>query len=90
MNNLNKSLLYKIVLLVMVLLISFLFFIIGYNYQESILFDKLSTVVGVISEDSKELEVLAMNQLKSSSGQYTIIGKDILSKYGYNDVLIYE
>ncbi len=85
MNNLNKSLLYKIVLLVMVLLISFLFFIIGYNYQESILFDKLSTVVGVISEDSKELEVLAMNQLKSSSGQYTIIGKDTLSKYGYND-----
>lgn len=85
MNNLNKSLLYKIVLLVMVLLISFLFFIIGYNYQESILFDKLSTVVGVISENSKELEVLAMNQLKSSSGQYTTIGKDTLNKYGYDD-----
>lgn len=85
MDNLNKSLLYKVVLLFMVLLISFLFFILVYNYHENILFDKLSTVVGVISEDSKELEVLAMNQLKSSSGQYTIIGKDTLNKYGYNE-----
>lgn len=85
MDNLNKSLLYKIVLLVMVLLLSFLFSILVYNYHEKILFDKLSTVVGVVAEESKELEILAMNQLKSNSNQYTIVGKETLDKYGYND-----
>lgn len=85
MDNLNKSLLYKIVLLVMVLLLSFLFSILVYNYYEKILFDKLSTVVGVVAEESKELEILAMNQLKSNSNQYTIVGKETLDKYGYND-----
>lgn len=84
MARLNKFPWYKALLLVMVLLLSFFFSIFLYNYYENILFDKLSTVVGVISEDSKELEILAMNQLKSNSDQYSIIGKDTLDKYGYS------
>ena len=85
MDNLNKSLLYKIVLLFMVLLLSFIFSIFIYNHHENILLDKLSTVLGVITENSKELEILAMNQLKSDSNQYTHVGKETLGKYGYND-----
>ena len=84
MGRLNKSPWYKASLLVMVLLLSFFFSIFLYNYYENVLFDKLSTVVGVIAEDSKELEILAMNQLKSNSDQYSIIGKDTLVKYGYS------
>ena len=85
MGRLNKSLWCKISLLVMTLLLSFFFSIFLYSYYENILFDKLSTVVGVVAEDSKELEILAMNQLKSSSSQYSIIGKDTLNKYGYSN-----
>ena len=85
MDPLNKSLLYKISSLIMILLLSFLFSMTIYNYHENLLFDKLATVVGVVAEDSKNLEILAMNQLKSDSSQYTAVGKDILGNYGYND-----
>ncbi|NLY45362.1 MAG: HAMP domain-containing histidine kinase [Tissierella sp.] len=85
MDSLNKPLLYKIISLIAVLLLSILFSMTIYHYHENLLFDKLATVVGVITEDSKDLEILAMNQLKSDSSQYTAVGKDTLESYGYND-----
>lgn len=85
MNKPRKSLLLRIGLLFMVLILSFLFSLAIYRLYEDILFQKLSTVVGIISDNSKDLEVLAMNQLKSEFSQFTSIGKDTLGNYGYGD-----
>lgn len=85
MSSLSKSLFYKIGLLIFILLLSFTFSILIYNFFENILFEKLATVMGVVSENSKDLEIRAMNQLKSEHSKYMSTGKKTLSRYGYNE-----
>lgn len=84
MNSSEKKLVYKIGLLIFILLISFTFSVFIYNFFEDILFEKLATVVGVVTESSKDLEVKVMNQLKPEDSQYTFMGKETLEKYGYS------
>lgn len=85
MDKLNKLLLYKIMILIIILLLSFIFSISMLDRKENMLFNKLLPVVGVISEYSGELEIQIMKQLKSGTSQYSIAGKDILNKYGYKN-----
>ncbi len=84
MSSLRKNSSYKLGMLVFVLLLSFVFCILTYNLLENILLEKLSTVIGVINKNSRDIEILAMNQLKAEHSQYTISGKEVLKKYGYN------
>lgn len=85
MSSFTKNILYKIILLGFVFLLSFFISIGIYNIYEKILFEKLATVIGVITENSKDIEIKTMAQLKSENSQYTSIGKESLKKYGYND-----
>ncbi|MCQ4921943.1 HAMP domain-containing histidine kinase [Tissierella carlieri] len=84
MSSLRKNSSYRLGMLVFVLLLSFVFCILTYNLLENILLEKLSTVIGVINKNSRDIEILAMNQLKAEHSQYTISGKEVLKKYGYN------
>ncbi|SCG82869.1 two-component sensor histidine kinase [Proteiniborus sp. DW1] len=85
MSSFTKNILYKIILLGFVFLLSFFISIGIYNIYEKILFEKLATVIGVITENSKDIEIKTMAQLKSENSQYTSVGKESLKKYGYND-----
>jgi len=85
MNSFMKNIFHKAILLGFVFLLSFFISIGTYNIYEKMLFEKLATVVGVISENSKDIEIQAMAQLKSEYSQYTSIGKESLEKYGYKD-----
>jgi len=84
MGSSRKNSFYKIGLLIFVLLLSFTLCILVYNYFEKILFEKLAAVVGVVARNSKDMEIKAMNQLKSQHSQYTDIGKEVLGRYGYS------
>lgn len=84
MSSLRKNSSYKLGMLIFILLLSFVFCILTYNLLENILLEKLSTVIGVINKNSRDIEILAMNQLKAEHSQYTISGKEVLKKYGYN------
>lgn len=85
MNSFRKNIFHKILLLVFAFLLSFYTSIIIYNVYEKILFEKLATVMGVIAENSKDIEIETMAQLKSEHSQYTSLGKESLEKYGYSD-----
>lgn len=85
MNSFTKSIFNKVILIGFVFLLSFLISIRIYNIYEKMLFEKLATVIGVITENSKDIEVKTMAQLKPESSQYTSLGKESLKKYGYKD-----
>ncbi len=84
MNSSKQNLFYKILLLGFILLLSFFISIEVYNLYEKVLFEKLAAVIGVIAENSKDIEVEVMAQLKSENPQYTSLGKESLNKYGYS------
>lgn len=83
MNSSRGKLFYKIGLLTFILLLSFLFSILIYNFFENIFIGRLSNVIGVVTENSKDLEVKVMKELKAEHSQYDSIGKETLAKYGY-------
>ncbi len=83
MNDSKKSSFYRIGLLVFILIVSFVFSILVYSFFENILFEKLAISMGVVTKDSKDLEIKIMNQLKSEHSQYDSIGRKTLKKYGY-------
>lgn len=84
MNSFKRKKFYKIGLLVFILILSFSFSILLYNVFENILFEKLSIVMGVVSEESKNLEIKSMKHLKSNHSSYKSIGKKVLKDYGYS------
>lgn len=84
MNNSKKSLFYRIGLLIFILILSFVFSISVYSFFENIFFEKLAIIMGIVTNDSKNLEIEIMNQLKSESNKYFLIGKKTLGKYGYD------
>lgn len=83
MNSSRGKLFYKIGLLTFILLLSFLFSILIYHFFENIFIGRLSNVIGVVTENSKDLEVKVMKELKAEHSQYDSIGKETLAKYGY-------
>ncbi|OZV11011.1 hypothetical protein CIW83_17240 [Tissierella sp. P1] len=84
MSSSRKDLSYKAGISIFILLLSFIFCILIYNLLGHMLFEKLSTVIGVVAESSKDMEILAMSQLKSEDSQYIAIGKEVLKRYGYS------
>ncbi|CAK7079807.1 MAG: Adaptive-response sensory-kinase SasA [Tissierella sp.] len=84
MSSSRKDLSYKAGISIFILLLSFIFCILIYNLLGHMLFEKLSTVIGVVAESSKDMEILAMSQLKSEDSQYIAIGKEVLKIYGYS------
>lgn len=90
MNSLRKTSIYKILILLVALILSFLSTFMIYEVLENILFEKLSIALGVVGENSKDLEVEIMKQLKSNNLQYIAEGKELLEKYGYfQDTIIF-
>ncbi|WP_406241959.1 sensor histidine kinase [Tissierella carlieri] len=84
MSSSRKDLSYKAGISIFILLLSFIFCILIYNLLGHMLFEKLLTVIGVVAESSKDMEILAMSQLKSEDSQYIAIGKEVLKRYGYS------
>ncbi|MCR2044024.1 sensor histidine kinase [Anaerosalibacter massiliensis] len=80
----KKNLFCRIGLLIFILILSFVFSISVYSFFESIFFEKLAVVMGVVTKDSRNLEIEIMNQLKFEHSKYASIGKGTLGKYGYN------
>lgn len=83
MKHSTKNLFCKIGLLIFILILSFVFSILVYSFFERIFFKKLAISMGVVTKDSKDLEIKIMNQLKSEHSQYDSIGRKTLRKYGY-------